>query len=280
MRGLVEDGGGIYTASSNGLTISGNALSGGVGYGIYLDDPTNNSIVENNTLTGPNDIGIFLHEVDNTIVRYNAVTGPWTLGYNPDAAGILVKNSASGTNSIYYNVVNCVDSTRTGITVGYAVNILTEIYNNVMTNCSQGLWIEEGYDNTVNNVKNNIFYNNTWHMYNFPGVAVSWNYNLYFPNTGTRFGYDSVAYNFANWKTQSGADANSPAPVDPMFVGASDFQLQPSSPAINAGVSVGLTVDYLGRPFVGLPDLGAYEYYGYVPGDIQGDFIFHTVPDE
>jgi hypothetical protein len=38
-----------------------------------------------------------------------------------------------------------------------------------------------------------------------------------------------------------------------------DYTLQSTSPAINAGVDVGLTTDYLGNPIIGLPDLGAYE---------------------
>lgn len=39
----------------------------------------------------------------------------------------------------------------------------------------------------------------------------------------------------------------------------SDYRLLSSSPAINAGVDVGLTTDYLGNNIRGLPDVGAYE---------------------
>lgn len=56
------------------------------------------------------------------------------------------------------------------------------------------------------------------------------------------------------------------AEVNPLFVSASriaplmaDFNLQPTSPAINAGVNIGLTVDYSGNSIIGLPDIGAYE---------------------
>jgi hypothetical protein len=49
---------------------------------------------------------------------------------------------------------------------------------------------------------------------------------------------------------------------DPLFVNASsyDFHLQPSSPAINAGIDVGVALDRDGNPRVGAPDIGAYEF--------------------
>ena len=54
--------------------------------------------------------------------------------------------------------------------------------------------------------------------------------------------------------------------INPLFVSAIkanapnvDFNLQSTSPAINAGVDVGLTSDMLGNPIIGLPDIGAYE---------------------
>jgi hypothetical protein len=61
----------------------------------------------------------------------------------------------------------------------------------------------------------------------------------------------------------------------------SDYHLQSGSPAINAGVDVGLTTDYQGRSIVGLPDIGAYEFTSSVlrgipsnkPGIVGGEFI-------
>jgi parallel beta-helix repeat protein len=47
---------------------------------------------------------------------------------------------------------------------------------------------------------------------------------------------------------------------DPLFRSSSDFRLRSGSPAINAGVDVGLTTDYTGRSIIGLPDIGAYEH--------------------
>jgi hypothetical protein len=41
-----------------------------------------------------------------------------------------------------------------------------------------------------------------------------------------------------------------------------DYRLKADSLAINAGTDVGLTTDFLGKPIRGLPDIGAYEFYG------------------
>ena len=50
--------------------------------------------------------------------------------------------------------------------------------------------------------------------------------------------------------------------TDPLFVSSTNYRLQSESPAIDAGIDVGLTRDYddKGVPYNGVPDIGAYEY--------------------
>jgi hypothetical protein len=49
--------------------------------------------------------------------------------------------------------------------------------------------------------------------------------------------------------------------VNPLFVSAgSDFHLQAGSPAIHAGINVGLSTDYDGSAWYNPPSIGAYEY--------------------
>lgn len=69
------------------------------------------------------------------------------------------------------------------------------------------------------------------------------------------------------YKAETGWDASSPPPGDPVFVGApsGDLHIGDGSPAIGVGESVpGITTDYDGRLRDDPPSLGAYAY---VPGD-------------
>jgi hypothetical protein len=118
------------------------------------------------------------------------------------------------------------------------------------------IWAENA--NTLASVKNNIFYNNTSHVGLKTGWVQSMNNNLYY-GTGTWNWNNEVKTTFALWKSASSYDAAG-VNSDPLFVSVSDFRLQSSSPAINAGANIGLTTDYSGNPIVGVPDIGAYEY--------------------
>lgn len=44
------------------------------------------------------------------------------------------------------------------------------------------------------------------------------------------------------------------------FINSSDYSLQSTSPAIDAGTDVSLTTDFEGNPIYGLPDIGGYEF--------------------
>ena len=92
------------------------------------------------------------------------------------------------------------------------------------------------------------------------GVAdFDFDYNLYRRTgglvTNTHWYYLGTGYNWADWITAIGGDGHSPTPADPAFTnaGTGDFTLQAGSPAIDAGVDVGLP--YLGTA----PDCGYAE---------------------
>jgi hypothetical protein len=77
---------------------------------------------------------------------------------------------------------------------------------------------------------------------------------------------------------QSGGAALNCFTTSPGFVNAAghDFHLLPSSPCINAGVSVGLTQDYEGNNIQRIPDIGAYE--SGPPGSTTLPTVITTVP--
>lgn len=111
-------------------------------------------------------------------------------------------------------------------------------------------------------IKNNIFFQTNplckmlMHATGAGTTGVDINYNLYsYTSTGSRWAWQGTNRTWTTWKSSSGQDANSPTPADPAFVTpGSDFALQDGSPAINAGVDVGLP--YLDTA----PDCGAYEH--------------------
>ncbi len=110
-------------------------------------------------------------------------------------------------------------------------------YNNTFYGISRGISITASNEPTLI-VKNNIFHTVTTSVANSTPTEVS--NNCYY-NSSNRGGTGSIT-------------------TDPLFVSTSDFHLQSTSPAINAGTDVSLTSDISGNPIAGLPDMGAYEY--------------------
>ena len=121
-----------------------------------------------------------------------------------------------------------------------------------------------GHTDAFWRVENNIFYKPTGrHILESPSSTnMLYNYNLYYPDTAKSF-YVGADKTFALWKAiDSVRDNNSPVPADPLFISATNFRLQVTSPARDAGTDVGLASDFLGNsvPFGSAPDIGAYEY--------------------
>lgn len=63
--------------------------------------------------------------------------------------------------------------------------------------------------------------------------------------------------------------------ADPLFNASGNLRLQPTSPAINGGISAGLTTDYFGHrvPQNDTVDIGAHEYGNYLVRLPSGNFL-------
>jgi hypothetical protein len=83
----------------------------------------------------------------------------------------------------------------------------------------------------------------------------------YIISNGTNFETSSCTSNGQPWYCCTGTGAGYCSGVQYLRTFAQgDYHLRAGSPAINAGVDVGLTTDADGKPISGKPDIGAYEY--------------------
>jgi len=127
------------------------------------------------------------------------------------------------------------------------------------------LFLSDGYTDAV--VKNNIFYSliETTAGFGIVGATaqLTADYNLYYRvnNTPSIFQYGGTDYHYndRNAIIALGYESHSVF-ADPTFTSSSDYTLQAGSPAIGAGIGVGLTTDYAGNAWASTPSIGAYEY--------------------
>ncbi len=205
-----------------------------IDHGIYVRGIGN--IIENNVVSNNISHGIHLYSnvvgaVNDNIIRGNIV-------HDNGSRGILL---AAGDGNIAYNNTvynNGVHDNREGIGIGFGASN-SAVYNNTVTGGS-GICINIRLGEGVNSIiKNNI----CWHT-----------------------GSDSVSNGGSGSMI-----SNNLLGIDPLFVNeaAKDFHLQIGSPAIDAGVDVGLS-------FIGAaPDMGAFEFQPLVaPSSAAFMFLF------
>ncbi|HLP45558.1 MAG TPA: right-handed parallel beta-helix repeat-containing protein, partial [Candidatus Kapabacteria bacterium] len=209
-------------------------------------------------------------------------SGPITVEVNDSEMGFANKGFAPGTTGTF--VLNrCNIHNTAGIGID-GIGGLTVNSCKISTTGNYGIYSASGtgiaYNTTIYSpttygiyvagtanltLKNSIIYGTDGPALRLDATATyTGDNNIFWRDTNstmTRFG--ATLYNrdnFSNYQTAvSPQDANSLA-TDPLFVSSSDFTLQNSSPAINAGVNVDLTTDYASNPIYGLPDIGAFEY--------------------
>jgi hypothetical protein len=234
----------IYCSGSNGVVFDGNTLlqSNVNGWGhsdcIQLYNNTNITISNNwceqtNAAGDGNNHGMWLSDT---------VTGGTYLVYN----NVVVTR----------NLTSAITHFNEGGWTGKAL-----IYNNTIYHRSWGVSIESS--SAATEIKNNIIYQTAGFAYVFqswsPTSASQINYNCVFATSGS---INDVNTSWASWQG-TGRDANG-VNSNPVFVTTgTDFHLQTSSPAKNAGVTLSqVTSDRDGklRPNGAAYDIGAYEF--------------------
>jgi len=249
------------------------------------------------TSRGQDAEGIGTQNLRNSSIHHNTISGYCrgyvayvsykNEGYNNDIYSNYIKTRLSSlvltpkisASSFYGNKVHH------NILLSDAINYTVVLSNITVPTASYNYF----YNNTIKakdvairmlatsdywEIKNNIIYNPYRQHVNWtestPRSHFIFDYNLYYPLTGTtgayKWYYNPNPKTWTTWR-ELGFDANSPTPSDPLFTNgsgtlslASDFTLQSNSHAKWAGVDVGLATDYAGNPVHNSPSIGAYEY--------------------
>jgi hypothetical protein len=186
--------------------------------------------------------GLILHRMAPRIkIMYNHL---YNAGLSTGDGGATYAYEADGTGSeISYNVIH--DASDIGIYLDNSCHDFL-VHHNVVYNVRRALTL-----NTVST--NNLIYSNTL-VGNTYSLYTGWfNGGYFWPGVQVK---NNIL--IGSQITGSGATMLNNLQSNPQFVnqGAGNFQLQSTSPAINAGLVISPYTD----GSVGAPDIGAYEY--------------------
>jgi parallel beta-helix repeat protein len=296
----IEDNGGHGIAVIDGKngTISGNdvARNGWSGIGLAWSEASGTVIERNRVRENCRHVddcfGINLFRTGNdNVVRYNTVHAQHDTLHDPGVpinegyprkygtGGIRFDGGdptlgvgsdyldASG-NRAYYNVVF---AEYVGIDVFNFGNV--DLADNVVADAtSQGIVVMasnlERRPVTGTRVVNNVVFRSAeQHFVHVDAESSTLDHNLYFPDGASlfRFARESVdvTTDFAGFRARTGGEAHSLV-ADPLFLGAetNDYHLEEESPAVDAGMDVGLATDMDGSavPWGEAVDIGAFEW--------------------
>lgn len=260
----------VYTKQNGGIVITAGIDTKGAG-----DNKIDGAILSGNKIYADLDTNPHLLECGHN--KNCTITKNYLYG---GRHGVVVKGGGAWSSGVVaYNVAK--DQSMNMYYSKGAANV--PFYNNVVYRTSgrtttEGLFYvgDDPEDDTAEAtgcvIKNNIVVTDG-------GVPCIWaeadsstglvaDYNLYYLTSGASPFYAKIgattyegANGFTNWQS-AGYDVHGIAGSSPLFISSTDYHLKSGSPAINAGVDVGLTIDYDGKPIAGKPDIGAYERRG------------------
>jgi hypothetical protein len=243
----------VYNITSYGNPAYGNQYAAD---GIYVDGGTQITIEQN--LIHNVDLGIEMasehknHDTNYVTARNNVI-------YSDNSNGISIGGYASNVGGTDH--VTIVNNT---------------LYGNDAKKTGSGEF-QIQFHATSNIFENNIAYATTQALFlnNFtrtPPNPVTIDYNLYYSTVGATNGqwvWQGKTYTgYSTYLSKTGLDSHSPPFSNPEFISLGtppDLDIEPTSPAVNAGTNLGSkvvgTVDFLGHPRTqnGEINIGAYE---------------------
>lgn len=281
---------GIFMFNHNGVQVTENNVS------IPNSDESADGIaiaagIQNVTTTAVTGGGMFNSLISRN--RLNAVSTS-TVGFS--AVGIALAGDPAGTNTISNNMIYGVIAPSTspdivaGVFVAGVTGTTTRVHHNsvsmtgdrgaVASQIGSFALAMSGATTPSNDVQDNILMNT---QTSSGGVnaksyvmgttattgtmaSLTSNFNLFFNSGAQAAGFrtgslDTTGTDFANlaaWQAASGKDAASLS-GDPLFVSTSNLHIGCTSPAVNTGTSVGVTIDYDSQARDAMPDIGADE---------------------
>ncbi|MGH8174271.1 MAG: NosD domain-containing protein [Rhodanobacteraceae bacterium] len=286
---------GIFTGFCDDMLIENNVTSrSGDQHGIYVSNSGDRPVIRNNVIWGNYQAGIHMNGdgteggdgiISDALVEGNVIYDNGTgggSGINMDG----VQDSLIRNNLVY-------QSHASGLSLyqidGGGPSTGNRVLNNTILVASNGRWALNVQDaSTDNTFLNNIVYNN--HSYrgvfdissnSLPGLVSD--YNVVMDRFTTDDG-DTIL-TLAQWRQQTGQDAHSlTSTPSALFADPTngDYHLSPTSPALNAGTTLGdVPVDLADNPRPQGPafDIGAYEAGGGGGGG-GGEMVFSSGFDQ
>lgn len=262
---------GIFGSFTQDIVVENNVTSrSSIEHGIYISNSSHNAVIRNNLVWGNATNGIHLNgtgtTIDNALVENNVI---YDNGRNGGSAinGAGLRNSVVRNNLAYGNHASGISLYLSSSGRLPATNNL--IVNNTIVQAADARWaVNINSGSTHNTLLNNIFYTDSTSS---GSISIT-------PDSLSGFvsDYNVVVADFdlvdimgsatlAEWQSLTGQDAHSiVAAKEELFVdpASDDFQLNSTSPAIDAGTSSNAPpTDLLDavRPAGAGVDIGAYE---------------------
>lgn len=271
---------GIYVHAGENITIRNNIIAGSQGYGLHVfDQPKSggtdtlvlkNFVIEDNVIQESRTrAGIIVAKTDdngqvrienltiqNNVISGNALSGIVVKNVNEADPGGVIENVTIQNNVISENgLAGIIVSTFNESRPENIKNIKIQ-KNIIFGNLENGVKIFPGTDIRV--------YNNTFHQNDYAQIYMQGELNIDIKNNifsagegpYRHSGTVELSRNLYYPELATNIEDGNPVVADPAFMDleSDDFHLQAGSPAIDAGVDVGL-------PFTGAaPDIGAYEF--------------------
>lgn len=265
---------------------------GDIGEGLGFQNLNDSRIAGNEISVGVRAAGIVLWTNPNTVSHGNTVEHNYVHDIIGAGMALFGSNTADthlGNVVRYNHISNCSAEdllSEGGIRLsGMDAPGSNLVHNNTIHGCGTNIFLtalSQGF-HVFNNLSLDPIRR---HVYQYGNsIMAIIDRNLYYPDMATGFRFNVTSGDFGWWQT-TGQDQTSFV-LDPvvMNAGTDDVHLTANSPAIDRGESHGATTDLDGKPVLGAPDIGAYEFgarsngESTAAGTVTGSFTATFVSD-